>query len=114
MSDNVIPFPSVQRPSAATKPDYMTVNLNDFCGCSGSTYGLTAYGEAMLDDGVCPGDLLIVDTAATARPGELVVLQELGGDYLVRRWQGGRMFGVVFFGVVTHIIRVLRGNGRAA
>lgn len=49
-----------------------------------ATYGLTAYGESMLDDGIETGDLLLVEHGAEAREGNIVIF-EVDGEYTVKR-----------------------------
>lgn len=49
-----------------------------------TTFGLRAYGESMLDDGIETGDLLIVDREATPKEGSIVVM-EVDGEHTVKR-----------------------------
>ena len=49
-----------------------------------TTYGLTAYGESMLEAGIETGDLLIVDRGAEAKDGDIVIVF-IDGGYTVKR-----------------------------
>ena len=40
-----------------------------------TTYGLTARGESMIDEGIEPGDLLIVDRAAEPQADSIVIVE---------------------------------------
>lgn len=49
-----------------------------------TTYGFTAYGESMLEEGIETGDLLIVDRSAQPRANSIVII-EVDGDYTVKK-----------------------------
>lgn len=49
-----------------------------------ATFFVRATGVALLDAGMCPGDLLIVDRALTANSGNIIIAV-LDGELLVRR-----------------------------
>lgn len=49
-----------------------------------STYGLTAYGDSMHDEGIDSGDLLIVDRDEEPKADSIVIV-ELDGEYTVKK-----------------------------
>jgi DNA polymerase V len=49
-----------------------------------STYGLTAFGDSMHDEGIDSGDLLIVDRDAEPQADSIVIV-ELDGEYTVKK-----------------------------
>lgn len=49
-----------------------------------STYGLTAYGESMLEEGIDTGDLLIVDRDAMPTERSIVIV-EVDGEFTVKK-----------------------------
>lgn len=50
----------------------------------GSTYGLKAYGESMLEEGIDTGDLLIVDREAEPKEDSIVIV-EVDGEFTVKK-----------------------------
>lgn len=49
-----------------------TLNFSDFAG-DASTYALQVRGESMIEDHICDGDYVLVERAAEARDGDIVV-----------------------------------------
>ncbi len=49
-----------------------------------STYGLTAYGDSMVEENIDTGDLLIVDRSAQAQINDIVIMM-VDGEYTVKR-----------------------------
>lgn len=118
-SDNVpCGFPSPAQ-------DYVEreIDLNEFMVAHPSaTWFVRASGESMVDAGISPGDLLVVDSARTARHGDIVVATVEGG-FTVKRLQlrpviqlvpCNRAYspipvndetGLTIFGVVTFIVK---------
>lgn len=75
------------RRDALTDPLIEQVDLNKFLiKKPRSTYGLTAYGDSMLDDGIETGDLLIVDTEAEPTEGSIVVM-EVDGEFTIKKYK---------------------------
>jgi DNA polymerase V len=84
-------IPVIQASASCGKPDYVEesfvelVDLNkQLIERPRTTYGLTARGESMLDAGIEPGDLLIVDRAAEPQPNSIVIV-EVDGEYTVKK-----------------------------
>lgn len=48
-----------------------------------SSYVLKVKGESMLDAGICPGDLVIVERRATYKPGQIVIAS-VEGEYTMK------------------------------
>ena len=73
-------------PSPATDYAGTDFNLNDFfVRNAAATYVVEAAGDAMLDAGIVPGDILIVDRSRDARNGD-IVLAFCDGVFTVRRF----------------------------
>ncbi len=88
---NTTGFPS---PAA----DYMerSLNLHHFAvRHAEATFFWRAEGEAMRDAGISSGDILVVDRAVQALPGQVVVAT-VGGEFVVRRWRRDDV-GVVLY-----------------
>jgi SOS regulatory protein LexA len=56
--------------------EYLTPNKEN-------SYVLKVKGESMLDAGICPGDLVIVERRATYKPGQIVIAS-VDGDYTMK------------------------------
>jgi DNA polymerase V len=100
-----------------------------------STFLMRVRGEAMRGDGICDGDLLVINRALTARPGCVVVAVH-EGRFIVRRLRlgpgnrlpprleasdgrsapialdDGQGGGADLWGVVTHAVRHLIPQNR--
>ncbi len=48
-----------------------------------STYVLKVKGESMIDAGICPGDLVVVERRATYKPGQIVIAS-VEGEYTMK------------------------------
>ncbi len=56
--------------------EYLTPNKE-------SSYILKVKGESMIDAGICPGDLVIVERRQTYKPGQIVIAS-VDGDYTMK------------------------------
>jgi SOS regulatory protein LexA len=56
--------------------EYLTPNKE-------SSYILKVKGESMLDAGICPGDLVIVERRSTYKPGQIVIAS-VDGEYTMK------------------------------
>ena len=58
-----------------------------------SSYLLKVKGDSMIDAGICPGDLVVVERRATYKPGQIVIAS-LDGEYTMKylRRQGDHYF----------------------
>lgn len=75
-------FPSPAR-------DYVErgIDLNEFMVAHPSaTYFVRATGDSMIDAGIGNGDLLVVDSARTARHGDIIIAA-IDGEFTVKRLQ---------------------------
>ncbi|MFO7813322.1 MAG: translesion error-prone DNA polymerase V autoproteolytic subunit [Pelovirga sp.] len=72
-------------PSPASDYCERSLDLNELCITKpAATYFVRAQGESMLDAGIFPGDVLVVDRSLEARHGD-VVIAEYGGELTVKR-----------------------------
>ena len=71
-----------------------------------STFLLRIAGDALRDDAVLDGDLVVVDRAADPRPGGLAVVVEPDG-LVVRRLSPDPGHPVEVWGMVTAVVRTL-------
>jgi repressor LexA len=62
-----------------------TLNFSDFSGDS-STYALQVRGESMIEDHICDGDYVLVQKAAEARDGDIVVALVDGMESTLKRF----------------------------
>jgi repressor LexA len=62
-----------------------TLNFSDFAGDSGS-YALQVRGESMIEDHICDGDYVLVQKAAQARDGDIVVALVDGLETTLKRF----------------------------
>ncbi len=53
--------------------DREDVELQDFLGVTEGSYLLRVRGDSMIDDHICDGDLVLIESTRTARDGETVV-----------------------------------------
>ena len=58
-----------------------------------SSYLLKVKGDSMIDAGICPGDLVVVERRATYKPGQIVIAS-MDGEYTMKylRRQGDHYF----------------------
>ena len=61
-----------------------TLNFSDFAG-DPDTYALQVRGESMIDDHICNGDYVLVEKAAEARDGDIVVALVDGMETTLKR-----------------------------
>jgi DNA polymerase V len=72
-------------PSPATDYCESRLDLNDLCvKHPAATYFVRAQGDSMIDAGIFPGDVLVVDRSITARHGDIVIVA-LNGELTVKR-----------------------------
>ncbi|MBW6521844.1 MAG: translesion error-prone DNA polymerase V autoproteolytic subunit [Desulfoarculaceae bacterium] len=72
-------------PSPASDYCEGSLDLNELCITKpAATYFVRAEGESMVDAGIFPGDVLVVDRSLEARHGD-VVIAEYGGELTVKR-----------------------------
>src|ERR1035438_9664471 len=61
-----------------------TLNFADFVG-GPNTYALEVRGNSMIDDHICDGDIVLLEKAAEARDGDIVVALVAGSDATLKR-----------------------------
>jgi repressor LexA len=61
-----------------------TLNFADFAG-GPNTYALEVRGNSMIDDHICDGDIVLLEKAAEARDGDIVVALVAGSDATLKR-----------------------------
>jgi repressor LexA len=62
-----------------------TLNFSDFAG-DPNTYALQVRGESMIEDHICNGDYVLVERAAQARDGDIVVALVDGMETTLKRF----------------------------
>lgn len=63
-------------PSPAEEELVDTISLDEFLiGNREATYMLTVQGESMIDAGIHPGDIALVERGRTAKPGDIVIAE---------------------------------------
>ncbi|HGX5147204.1 translesion error-prone DNA polymerase V autoproteolytic subunit [Escherichia coli] len=90
-----------------------------------ATYFVKASGDSMIDGGISDGDLLIVDSAITARHGDIVIAA-VDGEFTVKKLQLRPTVQLIpmnsayspitissedtldVFGVVIHVVKAMR------
>jgi repressor LexA len=65
------------------------VDLEEFLGVENSSYLLRVRGNSMIEDHICDGDLVLVESRTTARDGETVVAV-VGEEATLKRFQRDR------------------------
>jgi repressor LexA len=60
------------------------LNFADFAG-GPNTYALEVRGNSMIDDHICDGDVVLLEKAAEARDGDIVVALVAGSDATLKR-----------------------------
>ncbi len=58
----------------------------DMQGRPGETYALRVRGDSMIEDQICDGDLVVVESRSEARNGETVVAMVAGSDVTLKRF----------------------------
>ena len=72
-------------PSPATDYCEARLDLNDLCvQHPAATYFVRAQGDSMLEAGIFPGDVLVVDRSLTAKHGDIVIVA-LNGELTVKK-----------------------------
>ena len=61
-----------------------TLNFADFAG-GPNTYALEVRGNSMIDDHICDGDIVLLEKAADAKDGDIVVALVAGSDATLKR-----------------------------
>lgn len=61
-----------------------TINFADFAG-GPNTFALEVRGNSMIDDHICDGDVVLLEKAAEARDGDIVVALVAGSDATLKR-----------------------------
>jgi len=67
-------------------PQPENFSLSDFANRKGKIYVLRVKGDSMVDDHICDGDYILVETAETARNGDIVVALIGGTDATLKRF----------------------------
>ena len=74
-------------PSPAEEELLDTMSLEDYLGHNkDATYLLRVTGDSMIDAGILPGDLVLVERRDTARSGEIVVA-EVDGEWTMKTYR---------------------------
>ncbi|MCW8859737.1 MAG: translesion error-prone DNA polymerase V autoproteolytic subunit [Deltaproteobacteria bacterium] len=72
-------------PSPASDYTERSLDLNELCiKTPAATYFVRAQGESMVDAGIFPDDILVVDRSLTARHGDIVIA-EFNGELTVKK-----------------------------
>ena len=72
-------------PSPATDYCESRLDLNELCiKHPAATYFVRAQGDSMVDAGIYPGDVLVVDRSLTAKHGDIVIAA-LNGELTVKK-----------------------------
>ncbi len=72
-------------PSPATDYCESRLDLNDLCvKHPAATYFVRAQGDSMIEAGIFPGDVLVVDRSLTAKHGDIVIAA-LNGELTVKK-----------------------------
>ncbi|MEJ2007082.1 MAG: transcriptional repressor LexA [Acidobacteriota bacterium] len=67
-------------------PQPENFSLGDFASRKGNIYVLRVKGDSMVEDHICDGDYILVETAETAQNGEIVVALIGGTDATLKRF----------------------------
>lgn len=71
-------------PSPAQDYIERTLDLNELCiKRPAATYFVRVEGDSMIEAGICPNDILIVDRSVTAQHGDIVIAQ-VQGEFTVK------------------------------
>jgi repressor LexA len=62
-----------------------TLNFADFAG-SGATFALEVRGNSMIEDHICDGDWILLEKAAEAHDGDIVVALVSGTETTLKRF----------------------------
>lgn len=67
-------------------PQPENFSLGDFANRKGKIYVLRVKGDSMVEDHICDGDFILVETAETAQNGDIVVALIAGTDATLKRF----------------------------
>jgi repressor LexA len=67
-------------------PNPETFSLGDFASGKGNIFVLRVKGDSMIDDHICDGDYILVESAGAAQNGEIVVALVDGSDATLKRF----------------------------
>lgn len=67
-------------------PQPESFSLGDFAGSKGKIYVLRVKGDSMVEDHICDGDYILVESVETAQNGEIVVALVGGNDATLKRF----------------------------
>ncbi len=67
-------------------PQPESFSLGDFASSKGKIYVLRVKGDSMVEDHICDGDYILVESAETAKNGEIVVALIGGSDATLKRF----------------------------
>jgi DNA polymerase V len=115
-------------PSPATDYCERKLDLNDLCIQNpAATYFVRATGDSMIDAGIFPGDVLVIDRSITASHGDIVIVS-VNGELTVKQLETKPKIRLVpmnsqydpielpedaeleVFGVATNVIHSLRNS----
>lgn len=113
-------------PSPAQDYIERTLDLNELCiKRPAATYFVRVEGDSMIEAGICPNDILIVDRSITAQHGDIVIAQ-VQGEFTVKELALRPQLQLIprnkaydpicfaegsnleLFGVVTGVVRQMR------
>ena len=61
------------------------LNFADFAG-NGATFALEVRGDSMIEDHICDGDLILLESVQQARDGDIVVALVTGSETTLKRF----------------------------
>jgi DNA polymerase V len=115
-------------PSPAADYCESRLDLNDFCiQHPAATFFVRAAGDSMLEAGIFPGDIVIVDRALEAKHGD-IILVTINGELVLRKLETRPSLRLIamnnnyhpisiaedndldIFGVAVHVIHSLRNR----
>ncbi|SEA55758.1 SOS response UmuD protein. Serine peptidase. MEROPS family S24 [Desulfuromusa kysingii] len=89
-------------PSPASDYCERKLDLNELCiNKPAATYFVRAQGDSMIDAGIFPGDVLVVDRSLTAQHGDIVIA-EFNGELTVKKLE------------MTPVVRLIPMNNQHA
>lgn len=113
-------------PSPAQDYIERTLDLNELCiKRPAATYFVRVEGDSMIEAGICPDDILVVDRSVTAQHGDIVIAQ-VQGEFTVKELVMRPQLQLLprnknyppitfaegseleLFGVVTNVVRQMR------
>ncbi len=70
-------------PSPAEEELIDTMNLDEFIGNNEATYMLEVSGDSMIEAGIMPGDIVVVERGIDPKDGDIVIA-EVDGDWTIK------------------------------